>query len=89
MSTEGDVSRERAAKDMAHIAELMKNVAFNDYFMRRLTQKIQAGENSVLNDDLSPERREAVRQQVKAWKEIRLWVSEQEIASCQLQASQS
>lgn len=80
------VTRERAALDGQHIATLMKTDAFNDYFMRRLNQKIKAGEVSIVEDDMTPEKREELRQHVKAWKEIRRWVSLEEIASCQLAA---
>lgn len=79
----GDVSRERAAKDASHIGALMQSDPFNDYFMRRLNDKIEKARFSIENDEMSYEAREAKRQQLKAWKEIKQWVSKEELANCQ------
>lgn len=79
---EANVSRERAAKDLSHIADLLKSEAFNDYFLRRLNDKIEKARFSIENDEMSYEAREAKRQQLKAWKEIKGWVSKEELANC-------
>lgn len=78
-----DVTRERAAKDLSAIAELRRSDAFNDYFMRRLKDKIERNWKSHKYDDMTPEKREALRQQTLAFEEIAGWTSEKEITSTQ------
>lgn len=77
------MSRERAAKDLSAIVELQKNDAFNGYFMRRLRDRITRGENSLKRDEMTPEKREALRQQILTLEEVAAWVSQQEAASAE------
>ncbi len=77
------VARERAAKDLSAILELQKSDAFNGYFMRRLNERIERNWRSHKYDDLSPEKREALRQQTLAMEEIAGWTSVKEAANAQ------
>lgn len=81
------VFRERAIRDKSAIIELRQNPAFNDYFMRRVKEKIADGTLKMKTDD-TIEKREAARQSVLFYEEIVRWFSDSELASCDRTAAQ-
>ncbi len=68
---EQQLSRQQAGQDMADIDALAKFEPFNRYWMRRLQLKHSTIEKSFKYDVLSPEQREAARQKMIAYEELR------------------
>lgn len=80
--SDSQVFRERALRDKSAIIELRQNAAFNDYFMRRLSQGVENATKELKYAKITPEAREQVRLYILAYEEIQGWVSDSEIASC-------
>ena len=65
------LARQQAGQDIADIEFLAKNDQFNRYWLRRLNAKHAAVEKSFKYDALTGEQREAKRQQMLAYEELR------------------
>ncbi len=79
---EQQLFRQRAGQDIADIEALASTPAFGRYWMRRLQDKHALAEKSFKYDVLSPEDREAKRQQMLAFEELRDMASKDRVA-CQ------
>lgn len=68
---EAQLRRQRDAQDAGDIDALTKYEPFNRYWLRCLNQKIADTETSFKKDEMTMERREAVRQRLLAYEELR------------------
>lgn len=68
---EAQLARQQAGQDIADIEALSKFEAFNRYWMRQLQQKHAAMERRFKYDAATGEQREAWRQQLLAYEELR------------------
>ena len=68
---EQQLARQRAGQDIADIEFLAKCEPFQRYWARRLQDKHGVVEKSFKYDALTPEQREAKRQQMLAYEEMR------------------